>query len=61
MAKTYLLKNIPKEVYKIVIREQNLVKEQRGTNSFSFESALYKMIKDYDKCRKDVNFKPEES
>lgn len=61
MAKTYLLKNIPKDVFKIVQREQGEIKEARGTNSFSFESTLYKMIKDYDRCRKSNNFKPDDN
>jgi hypothetical protein len=59
MAKTYLLKDIPKDVFRIVQKEQGVVKEAKGTNSFSFESTIYKMIRDYDKCRKNNNFKPE--
>lgn len=60
MAKTYMLKNIPEEVFKIVQKEQNDIKEQRGTNSFSFESTVYKMLRDYERCRKETKtFKPE--
>jgi len=61
MAKTYLLKQIPKDVFKIVQKEQAVVKEAKGTNSFSFESTIYKMIRDYDKCRKNNNFKPDDA
>lgn len=60
MAKTYTLKQIPKDVFRIVQKEQNLIKERKGTGIFSFESTVYKMLRDYDKCRKDINFKPEE-
>lgn len=59
MAKTYLLKKIPADVFRIVQKEQNQIKEKNGIGKFSFESALYKMIKDYDRCRKESNFKPE--
>lgn len=59
MATSYTLKSIPKDVFKIVQKEQSEIKEKKGTNSFSFERTIYKMIKDYDRCRKEVNFKPE--
>ena len=60
MAKTYMLKQIPEDVFKIVQQEQNGIKEKRGTNSFSFESTIYKMIRDYERCRKETKtFKPE--
>lgn len=61
MARTYTLKEIPADVFKIVQKEQNQIKEKKGTGKFSFESTLYKMIKDYDRCRKESNFKPAES
>lgn len=61
MARTYTLKQIPKDVFRIVQKEQNQIKETKGIGKFSFESTLYKMLRDYDKCRKDINFKPEES
>lgn len=60
MAKTCTLREIPPDVFKIVQKEQQEIKARKGTNQFSFESTIYKMIKDYDKCRKDVRFKPEE-
>lgn len=60
MASTALLKKIPPDVYSIVQDEQSKIKKQKGTNSFSFECTIYKMIRDYDKCRKESkDFKPE--
>lgn len=61
MAKTCTLKDIPPEVFQIVQKEQAEIKARKKTNQFSFEATIYKMIRDYDKCRKDVKFKPEES
>lgn len=60
MATTCLLKAIPPEVYKIIQKEQSVIKLSKGIGKFSLQRTIYKMIKDYDKCRKDVNFKPEE-
>lgn len=59
MASCKLL-NIPQDVFKLVIQEQSKIKEARGTRQFSFESTIYKMLRDYDKCRKSNNFKPDE-
>lgn len=57
MAKTYTLKQIPKDVFRIVQKEQNQIKEKNGIGKFSFESTLYKMIRDYNKCRTEYPFK----
>lgn len=60
MAKTYTLRSIPPDVYDIVLKEQNEIKQKKKTNSFSFECTLYKMIRDYEKCRLvSKDFKPE--
>jgi len=59
MAKSITLKSIPPEIYRIVQREQSLIKEKKGIGKFSLESTFYKMIRDYDRCRKESNFKPE--
>lgn len=55
-----LLKNVPKEVIRLILEEQARIKEVRDTRQYSMELTIYKMIKDYDKCRKSNNFKPEE-
>jgi len=60
MATTALLKNIPADVYAIIQEEQHKIKKQKGTNSFSLECTIYKMIRDYVKCRKEYEtFQPE--
>jgi hypothetical protein len=55
-ASSYTLKTIPPDVYELIQKEQSLIKEKKGTAVFSFERTLYKMIKDYDRCR-DVSEK----
>lgn len=60
MAKTYTLRDIPADVFEIVHKEQSEIKLKRKTNSFSFECTIYKMIRDYNRCRKESkDFKPE--
>lgn len=61
LPKSHTLRSIPADVFRIVQKEQSEIKQKKGTNSFSFECTIYKMIRDYDKCRKESkDFKPEE-
>lgn len=60
LPKSHTLKSIPPDVYRIVQKEQADIKIKKGTNSFSFECTIYKMIRDYEKCRKSSpDFKPD--
>lgn len=51
MAKSYLLQEIPGDVYKIILQEQNKIKERKGTSQFSIERTIYHIIKKYDRCK----------
>lgn len=60
MAKAHLLRNMPDDVLRIVQKEQAAVKQKKKINSYSFGSAIYKMLRDYDKCRTvSPDFKPD--
>lgn len=60
LPKSHTLKSIPADVYRIIQREQSEIKIKKGTNSFSFECTIYKMIRDYNKCRaSNPDFKPD--
>lgn len=61
MAKrAYTLRDIPDDVFRIVQKEQGEIKQKKKINLWSFESTIYKMIRDYNKCRKESpDFKPE--
>lgn len=60
LPKSHTLKSIPPDVYKIIQKEQSDIKIKKGTNSFSFECTIYKMIRDYNKCRNsNPEFKPD--
>lgn len=57
---SYTLKAIPEDVYKIVQKEQTDIKMKKGTNLFSFESTIYKMLREYNRCKQqNPDFKPE--
>ena len=57
MASCYL-KDIPAEVNKIILDEQARAKKEKGTNQYSIESTIYKIIREYQRC-KEVEEKPE--
>jgi hypothetical protein len=60
LPKSHTLKSIPPEIYRIIQREQADIKINRRSNTFSFECTIYKMLRDYDRCRKETKtFKPE--
>lgn len=47
---SYLLKSIPADVYKIILREQNKIKEEKNKTVYSMESTIYHIIKEFDEC-----------
>jgi len=49
-----LLKNVPEPVRKIIVREQSKQKEKIGSNMFGLEQTIYKIIQEWEKCRKDL-------
>lgn len=48
---TYSFRNIPQEVYKIILREQNRIKLNKGVSQFSLEQTIYTIIRDWDKIK----------
>lgn len=57
--KCMLLKAIPEDVYEILQEEQHQIKKKKKTNSFSLECTIYKIIREYVRCKSETNFKPE--
>lgn len=49
-----LLKNIPEEVRKILLKQQQKEKENRGTNQYSLSCVIYKIIKEWNNNCKPV-------
>lgn len=51
MAQTLTLRNIPPEVYRILLDEQAKEKQAKGIGMWSLEKTVYKMIKECARCR----------
>lgn len=59
---SYTLKEIPADVYQFVQRQQAAIKEKRGTNQYSFECTIYKMLRDLKRCQEaNPDFKTEDA
>lgn len=52
------LRDIPEDVFKIILDEQAKEKQSRGIGQWSLEKTVYKLIKECAKCRKPVDTKP---
>lgn len=47
--KGYGLKKIPQDIFKFLIEQQNKIKETHGTNKYSFECTIYKILREHPK------------
>lgn len=43
----YGLKNIPPDIFKFILQEQSLIKQKKGTNKYSFECAVYSLLREH--------------
>lgn len=50
---TYSFRNMPQEIYKIVLREQGRLKANRGTSQFGIDQTIYSIIREWEKCKED--------
>lgn len=48
---SHYLKSIPTDVNRIILQEQAKAKAQKGTNQFSIESTIYKIIREFERCK----------
>lgn len=45
-----MLRALPEDVRRIVLKEQLKEKENRGINQFSLSTTIYKIIREWEKC-----------
>ncbi len=57
-ANSYLLSKIPDDIRQFLIKEQAKHKLNTGLTQFSLEQTMYKLLRDYIRCREENNFKP---
>lgn len=46
-----LIKNLPDDLRKVIVREQAKEKENRGTQQYSLSSTIIKIIREWERCR----------
>lgn len=49
--RSYTLRNMPADVYKIVLDQQNEEKKIRNTNQFGFPATIFKIIREFARCK----------
>lgn len=47
------LRDIPPDVFKILLDEQKEEKVKRGKGMYGIEQTIYKIIRDYERCKKE--------
>lgn len=47
-----ILRKVPEDVFKILIIEQHKEKVDKKKGMFGLEQTIYKIIRDYERCRK---------
>lgn len=45
-----ILKNVPEDVRKIILKEQNKEKENRGRMQYSMSLTIFKIIREWERC-----------
>lgn len=53
-----ILKAVPQDVRKLILREQLKEKENRGMNQFSMSLTVFKIIREWEKCYNSQKPKP---
>jgi hypothetical protein len=53
---TFSFREMPADVYKIILKQQGNIKASRGSSQYSMEQTIYHIIRDWQKCRggKDI-------
>lgn len=47
-----LLRSIPEDVFKILLKEQHKEKSEKNKGMFGIEQTIYKIVRDYERCKK---------
>lgn len=56
--KKYLLRNIPEDIFKFILREQNKIKEHKGISQYSLEQTVYGILRESEKYKKYLSDNP---
>lgn len=51
--KVYPLKQMPDDVYKIILTEQGKIKAEKRISQYSLEQTIYSIIREWKRCREE--------
>lgn len=51
MARSMTLRNIPTDVFKILLKEQSKVKQARSIGRYGIEQTVYKIVREFERCK----------
>jgi hypothetical protein len=51
--KALTLRRIPDDIFRILLTEQHREKLNKNKGQFGLEQTIYKIIRDYERCRKE--------
>jgi len=54
----YHLTKLPDDIRQFLIKEQAKHKMSTGMSQFSLEQTIYKLLREYQRCKTETNFKP---
>lgn len=53
VTKTYSFRSMPEDVYKAILKEQNRIKEVKGTSQFALEQTIYSIIREWARLKEE--------
>lgn len=54
ISKKYLLRNIPLDIFKFILVEQNKIKEHKNISQYSLEQTVYGLLRETEKFKKFI-------
>lgn len=54
MAKSLTLRNIPPDIFRLLLKEQSQHKEAKSIGRFGLEQTIYKILREFERCRKEL-------
>lgn len=51
------LRDVPEDVYKIIIQEQNRIRDERQISQYSQVQVVYSIIREWERCKKEKKTK----
>ncbi len=53
-----LLRHVPDDILEMIVEEQAAIKIKRGIFVYSFADTIFKILRDYKRCKQENKFQP---